>query len=174
MAMALNSETLERILFDRSLGELAPDVEALLRDYLADRPQAGRLAEEAEQTVALARRALGEELESAEVALPPPSFLHGDGLALRWRPRPRRWFGSVIAAAMIVLAFWLGTQSSVPTRPGIAAGSLGPRQRMTTGAAGGFWSVARLHQSIRASSVQDREAVRWRGPLTRPDIGEPS
>jgi hypothetical protein len=80
--MALNSETLERILFDRSLGELAPDVEALLRDYLADRPQAGRLAEAAEQTVALARRALGEELESAEVALPPPSFLHGDGLAL--------------------------------------------------------------------------------------------
>ena len=62
--MTLKAETLEQILFDKSLGELAPDVEALLRAYLEERPQADRLAEEAEQTVELARCALETGLET--------------------------------------------------------------------------------------------------------------
>lgn len=172
--MAMKPETLERILFDRSLGELAPDVEALLQDYLEDRPQAGHLAEEAEQTVTLARRAVGDGMESEESDLPPPSFLHSDGRVLRWRSRPRQWLGTAIAAAMIVLAFWLGTQSSAPTRPSLARGPLEPRQRMATETTDGFWSVARLHQSMTPSAPQGRDTIRWRGPLTRPEIGEQS
>ena len=65
--MAMKPETLERILFDRSLGELTPDAEALVRDYIEDRPQANRLADEADCTVEMARWALDTGLETGAV-----------------------------------------------------------------------------------------------------------
>lgn len=175
--MTLKPETLEQILFDRSLGELAPDVEALLRAYLEDRPQADRLADEAEQTVELARRALETGSETGATDLPPPSFLRGGGLARQARRRPRLWFGAISAAAMIVLAFWLGTQNSGPSLANKTQQRIGqpePQRRMTTGTTSGFWSVARLHQSLSHSASQNHGTLQWRGPLARPQIGEQS
>lgn len=175
--MTLKSDTLERILFDRSLGELAPDVEALLRAYLEERPQAVRLAEEAEQTVDLARRAMDTGLATGAADLPPPSFLNTEGRTRRARRRPRHWLGIVSAAAMIVLAFWLGTQNSTPQIANKDQQRLrqpGPQLQMTTGTTSGFWSVTRLHRSMSPSTSHNRGALRWRGPLTRPQIGEQS
>lgn len=175
--MTLKLETLQEILFDRSLGELAPDVEALLRAYLEDRPQAARLVEETEQTVELARRALDTGLDVEAVDLPPPSFLHGEGRTRRARRSPRHWFGITSAAAMIVLAFWLGTQNSAPppvNRTQQGFGQPEPRRQMASGTTNGFWSVARLHRSISHSASQDRGTIRWPRPLARPQIGEQS
>ena len=175
--MAMKPETLERILFDRSLGELTPDVEALVRDYIEDRPQADRQADEADRTVEMARRALDIGLEMGAADLPPPDFLSAEGRTRRARRRPRHWIGTACAAAMIVLAFWLGTQNSAPplankAQQGIERAQ--PRRRMTGGTSSGFWSVARLHRSISHSASQDRGTIRWPGPLTRPQLGEQS
>lgn len=173
--MTLKPETLERILFDRSLGELAPDVAALLRAYLEDRPQDDRLAKKTDHTVELARHAMVDGSETTVADLPPPSFLRGEGRTRRAKRSPRHWLGTISAAAMIVFAFWLGTQGTATrlvnkTQQGI--GQPEPLRRMTTGTTIGFWSVARLHQSISHSATRNRGATRWPGPLRRPQIGE--
>jgi hypothetical protein len=50
----MNRESLERLLIDRALGQLSPDVDELLTEQLAVNPDAGRTAEELTAVVALA------------------------------------------------------------------------------------------------------------------------
>lgn len=176
--MTLNPETLERILFDKSLGELPPDVEALLKAYLQDQPQAVHLAEETERTVNMARSALYSGPQTTPTDLPPPSFLRAGALADRPKRKPHRWLRLIpAAAAMIVLAFWLGTQYSaapVAQQPTHQIADARPKPRITTTTSGGFWSVARLHRSISQSNAKNHATIRWPGPLRRPRIGEKS
>ena len=54
----MNQEILENLLIDRALGQLSPDVAALLDDYLAHNPAAAELATTLDDTVALASNIL--------------------------------------------------------------------------------------------------------------------
>ena len=78
----MNSEALENLLIDRALGQLSPEVGALLAEHLAASPDDARAAAELGEVVALATAALHRtklklELPPRIVALP------------RW-PRARR------------------------------------------------------------------------------------
>ncbi len=71
----MNSEALENLLIDRALGQLAPEVEALLAEHLAASPGAAQAAAELGEVVALATAALHRtkpklELPPRIVALP--------------------------------------------------------------------------------------------------------
>ena len=88
----MNYETLENLLIDRALGQLSPEVEALLAEHLAASPGDAQAAAELREVVALATAALHRtkpklELPQRVVALP------------RW-PRARRVLA--MAASFVV------------------------------------------------------------------------
>ena len=71
----MNSEALENLLIDRALGQLSPEVETLLSEYLAATPNAAQAAAELSEVVALATAAMHRsgpklELPPRVVALP--------------------------------------------------------------------------------------------------------
>jgi anti-sigma factor RsiW len=94
----MNAEILETLLIDRALGQLSPEVEALLAEHLMADPEAARAAAELSETVTLAEIALQRparrlELPPPAVAMFPPrrilrvlalaaSFVAGAGVAL--------------------------------------------------------------------------------------------
>ncbi len=67
----MNAKILETLLIDRALGQLSPEVEALVADHLAAHPEAARTAAELSETVALAVRALAHP--APRLKLPPPA-----------------------------------------------------------------------------------------------------
>ena len=88
----MNPETLENLLIDRALGQLSPDVEALLAEHLAGTPGAAQAAAELREVVALATAAMHRtrpklDLPPRVIALP------------RW-PRARRVLA--MAASFVV------------------------------------------------------------------------
>ncbi len=68
----MNTESLEALLLDRALGQLSPEVELLLAEHLASRPEAARTAAELSETVALAASVLKQP--APRLALPPQAF----------------------------------------------------------------------------------------------------
>jgi anti-sigma factor RsiW len=65
----MNAESLESLLIDRAIGQLPPEVEALLAEYLAAHPEAARGAAELGETVALTATVL--KRPAPRLALPP-------------------------------------------------------------------------------------------------------
>ena len=100
--MAIDREILERLLIDRALGELSPDAEALLEDYLAREPEASEEAEEIARAADLARRALtpSEEVDSHPL---PPLLLYG-----RWRILWRAGVRAAALAACLLIGVGVG------------------------------------------------------------------
>ena len=104
----MKHEALENLLIDRALGQLSPEVEALLAEHLAASPDDARAAAELREVVALATAALHRtkpklELPPRIVALP------------RW-PRARRALAmaaSFVVGAGVVFLAMRGTS----TRP---------------------------------------------------------
>lgn len=166
----MNPEVMERLLIDRGMGELSDDVNALLRAYVDARPREARRAEEIDETILLARRALRTTV--AERSATPPPFA---GAYRSYRRRATRWAWTrrLATAAMIALAFWLG---SLGTRPSPHAGPVAlhnalPAPTTRDGGTAGFWSTARLRQSITGRPPTAHPHAPWPGPLTRPPIG---
>ncbi len=69
----MKTEALENLLIDRALGQLAPEVEALLSEHLATHPAAAQSAAELGEIVALATTALRRETPKLE--LPPRTII---------------------------------------------------------------------------------------------------
>lgn len=90
----MNDRTLERLMIDRSLGALPPDVDELLDAYLATRPGA---PEDFGPVVAAARAAM----KQTEQATPPP--LESFRIEL-YEERPRRRGEFLRLAACVLLA----------------------------------------------------------------------
>ncbi len=67
----MNAEILEALLIDRALGQLTPEVEALLAEHLAANPEAACAAAGLGETVALAGTVLRRP--APRLALPPPA-----------------------------------------------------------------------------------------------------
>ncbi len=103
----MKPEILEALLIDRALGQLAPEVAALLAEYLATHPEAGQSVAGWDETVALASQAMPRP--TRRLALPPRT------VAIFPRRHPVRRLAALAAsfAAGIGVAV-LGLRSTSP------------------------------------------------------------
>lgn len=168
----MNTKALERLLIDRELGELSPDVNGLLNAYLALSPEHADIAQSVHATIAVARRALGPEPTQAPDAMPP---LPTQSLMRRLQPKPRlrwSWHRHLAVAAGIALAFFLGSRSvpqqepPTPTRPPMS------ELAITRPNPGKFWSFERLREAYSCRQTGSAQRIEWTTPLSQPRIGE--
>ena len=112
----MNSDQLQALLIDDHLGELSPEVSALLAAYLEHHPQAREEAGNIKATLGLVRQTLHAHPKLARVS--PKSIT----LA-----RPRARFSQLAAAAAVILfaslgaSYWMSQSSQDSQKPSIAA-----------------------------------------------------
>lgn len=163
----MNTQTMERLLIDKRMGELSPDTAQLLDAYLALTPDSAALAAEIDTVLELAGRALEPAVRDSAEDLPP--FPAHPANALGRTRREKGWVRPIAVAAAIVLAFFLGTRTA--TSPQIAPAD---RSEMVVHSANPtssdeqFWSVNRYASRHRAA----QRAIEWNSPLFWPRIGE--
>ncbi len=88
----MKPDVIERLLLDRALGHLDPDVDALLADYLANDTPAATQARELQDVVHLASEAVRQPV----LAIEPPNQIH----RLVWRHRAER--ALALAASFVI------------------------------------------------------------------------
>jgi anti-sigma factor RsiW len=88
----MKPDVMERLLLDRALGRLDPDVDALLADYLANDAAAATQARELQDVVHLATGAVRQPV----LAVEPPNQIH----RLVWRHRAER--ALALAASFVI------------------------------------------------------------------------
>ncbi len=166
----MNPEVIERLLIDRGMGELSEDVNALLQAHLDTHPADVDAAEEIDDTIVLAWRAV--QTAPADRPATHPPFVHVVQ-SHRRRATLQSWTRRLATAATIALAFWLGTYAAPPSRhpEPVAMNHAQPSPRTGSNGSTGFWSTARLRQSITAHRPSPHPRIPWPGPLTRPHIG---
>ena len=161
----MTQEILNRLLIDRSLGALAPDVTALLDGYLEREPDHSEVAGEIEESVRLAKLALRS---GPAIQLPPLKLL-----PLRERPpaesRPRRaWWPAELAAALVLgiglgfLAFRPGEPARVKVETAVATV---PIETVDSGSSNAFWSVQRLARMEPKTASTRGPRVTWKSFL---------
>lgn len=172
----MHSETLERLLMDRALGELSPDVQALLAAYLEHDPAAAERAHEFDDAAAAARDVLRHELPTSLTPLS-TARLH----ALDQARRRLVWVRNVagIAASLIIgigVGAWL-----TPNAAGRAPSPMPPVVHQPPDAnllapappppSSGFWSTDRLARAHRRSDPGPAARLIWDSPTTTPKLG---
>jgi hypothetical protein len=162
----MDAEILERLLMDRALGGLAPDVEALLAAYLAQDGAAAERAREFEAAAMAARQVLRT---SGPLGL--PKFPAGQ---IRGLERTRHQLVLVRnvtgLAAAIVAGIGLGVVffREPATRPGIDR----PPVVAASAPRGEFWSAQRLYEKSRRTGSPDAVHVIWDSAVSAPRLGE--
>jgi hypothetical protein len=88
----MKPDVMERLLLDRALGRLDPDVDALLADYLVNDASAATQARELQDVVHLASQAVRQPL----LAVEPPNQIH----RIVWRHRAEQ--ALALAASFVI------------------------------------------------------------------------
>jgi len=173
----MKPETLESLLIDRALGELAPEVDELLAAHLALDPVAARHARRLDATVRQAREAAAAPLTVPQRPLA-VDRLQSELKAQRWRVLAGEGMRLAACLALGLVLGWMGhagnraapvvmaPNSTSPALAGIALAS-------PAAAAGGFWSLARLEtaqlrRTPTAGSAAERYRLRWNSPVKMP------
>jgi anti-sigma factor RsiW len=154
----MKSEALERLLTDRALGELSPDVEELLETHLEREPAARIEAEKISETLRLARRALAGQ---PAVALPV------------LRPSWRLPFRALAMAACFVGGLSLGIFAMRGrNEPPRVTASI-PSHEMsaiTTADESDFWSARRFRAGLSPVAINAGNRFIWKSPVRKPEI----
>jgi anti-sigma factor RsiW len=166
----MDPETLDRLLMDRALGGLPPDMETLLAAYLEANSRAAARAREFEQAAAAARNVLRER---TPLSLPPFPAVRIDQLErARRRVTWVRNVGGLAAAVLLGIGLGvalLGHRSEVP------AGRMAPAPTVAALDAelkpGEFWSAARLYEQARHNRRSDSVRFIWYSAVERPRLG---
>ena len=157
----MKQEILNRLLIDRSLGALGPDVTALLEAYLEREPAELEAGVEIEESVRLAKRALAR---APAVQLPPLKLSPLPQEPFAENRRRRAWWPAELAAALVLgvglgfLAFHPGEPAQVKLEPPAAT------IRVETGDSGSsdaFWSVRRLARMEPKTASYGGPRVTW-------------
>ena len=175
--MAIDPEILERLLIDRALGELSPDAEALLDDYLAREPEASEEAEEIARTADLARRALAPSDEVDSHALPP--LLLGKRRGVLWRVGAR---AAALAACLLIgvgVGLWF-SQSKQVIETQVEIAWVGTAQESAREDADGteevnrseIWSARRFYEAASRPARTKRARLIWDSPTKMPRLEE--
>lgn len=174
----MDAETLERLLMDRALGGLTPDVEALLDAYLERDSHAAARAAEFQAAAIAARRVLST---GSSAALPPfPAVrLEHIGHVRRRLVLVRNVAG---LAAALVLGVGLGAAyfrhvgeragGAVPL-PGAAPAKVVAVASTVTPSRGSadFWSAQRLYEQMRSVKRPETPRVFWSSSVQLPRLG---
>jgi hypothetical protein len=166
----MKQEILDRLLIDRALEALTPDVAALLDAYLEQEPQQAPAAEEFRTAVRLARLAAPP---APAVPLPPLK------LAPMPEARPARldlwraWWPAELAAAFVLgigLTFWAVRHTEpaptrIESRPRMAA--LAASEPATPSA---FWSLERLASLEPKVAAPRPPRLTWRSIMQNPEL----
>ncbi len=177
----MNAETLQSLLADRALQELAPETQELLEAYLEEHPEIAARAESLAATTRLARAALGTQTA-------PPSPMPVSGLPWKrrslgtsafWRKEGLRLaacvaFGALAGWEMRTLGPATPVVGSSPAVAALKTGALEPRPAAR--GASGFWSTAnftRPHPSGPTGTERSqRYRVDWNSPAKMPRLEE--
>ena len=100
----MKPETIESLLMDQSLEQLAPEVEELLEAYIAEHPQYQETAESIRQSAALAKQAVSCETAGELPPFPKERFMHMEKTN-RWKLFCR-W--GLSAAACLLIGALIG------------------------------------------------------------------
>ena len=180
--MTLNPETLERLLIDRALGALSPDVEALLASHLEGDRSASEDTQQLAVVVETARRALqgdapklppfpAEQLRRAQQRRR-RAVVAGGGAA----------FVAAVAAGLVLGAMLfsrpphadapksaVGRPTSVVlTVDPEAGGSDESASEPPPAVSDGFWSMRRWRERAASARHGETSSVRWDSPVKRP------
>lgn len=168
----MNRDSLERLLIDQRLGELAPDASELLRAWLAATPTDSALASEIDEIITMSRNGL-----HSSSAFPLPIFPEkrvAGALRTNFRPGMMTWHRPAAVAATIVLAFVLGTriadfrESESDSMSGaIAVAGSGESSKI-----GEFWSIQRIVEGSALRRTHEKHRINWTSPLARPKTGD--
>jgi hypothetical protein len=168
----MNTETLERLLMDRALGELPEDSAKLLESYLALRPEHARLAIEIEEMIVQARRVLRPETQRKTEPLPPRRIVRS--------PRGstalpiHTWARRLAVAAAIGVSFYLGTwYEPKPRLDGPETSQrMGRKDRLASGRPSNFWAVETWRRVDRPMGPPRSPRFEWSSPVSRPIVRE--
>lgn len=178
----MKPELLESLLLDRTLGELSPEVAALLNAHLAQNPAAARRATEFADTLSLART-----ITAAPIAAPRrPLDLARLREAHRAQHSVTRRFELLRLAACLALGLGLGWLAHTPpsraelavASPAATPGLSSPAPAPAAAPSARFWSVARLVAEERARSASaaghddPRYELHWNSPTKVPRLEE--
>lgn len=141
----MKPEMLESLLLDRTLGELSPEVCALLDEHLARDPEAARRAAPFAETVILARAAT-----RPCVATPPPRFdiarFHRSVHTQKTSARRGEWLRLAVCLVLGLGFGWLARPTA--SRPVIVASSPSGPHAIAGGrpaaSSAGLWSRSRI------------------------------
>jgi len=172
--MTIDREILERLLIDRAVGALPPDVDVLLDDCLERNPAAAAEAEKFALTADLARRALAPVEGRNEYSLPP--------LALRRRRMTVRRIAARVAAlaACLLIGLVLGIRLS-PSPPAVEASapvasvSVGEGSEPTAATyTSEIWSIQRFREALARPRRREGLHLVWDSPTKMPRLEERS
>lgn len=154
----MNNEVLERLLIDRTAGELSPDVEELLEAHLQQNPAARKEAAEIRETLRLARLAL---VGQPAVALPVV------------RPSWRILTWALGMAACFVCGLSLGIfgvrgRNEPPRITASMASHKTPAIKTVDGS--GLWSARRFRAGLSPFAVKSGNRIIWKSPVRKPEI----
>lgn len=159
----MKPDGLERLLIDRALGRLEPDVEALLADFLAANPAVAAQARELQDVVQLATGVVRSPVPVTEM----PNQIHW----FLWRHRAQQALALaasfVVGVGITALALRANLRhedNSVPIAPSVQNVSmLSPRRDAIVKnkiESLPFWSNQRLYLLASASSADAKEVVK--------------
>ena len=167
----MDSETLERLLIDASLGALSADAEAMLRAYLKREPSAARQAAAFELTARLARLAM----PSPAPATLPPFPARAIQAAQRRRDATRIARQGLAMAACVLLGIGISALRPGATRHAPALPLLVSNDAPSAGDAGrntgGFWSTQKWYDRAARASQSATGGAIWHSPIQRPSLG---
>jgi anti-sigma factor RsiW len=180
--MPLTRETLEALLIDRAVGELAPDVEALLTAYLNQDPAAAQAARQVEETMDLARQVVA--LPRTE-NLPEPRFQPARWRAWvlpAWHQLFHRYGWAAGIAAGLAVGGWLAALQWRQHDARVAATRM-VRQRTAAvvatvtspapaPAATTFWTARPWLQKREPVAAKSQYSLVWDSPAKKPRIKE--
>jgi len=115
----MNAEHLEALVIDQSLGELPPDVSALLDAYLGSHPEHAREAQRIREAVSLTGQTMDrhpELVRETDQELATPDFMQRLTLLVSFL-QSRAAFVSLAVLVAALVGFWAGQGQSAPASP---------------------------------------------------------
>ena len=166
----MNPDTLERLVIDRAMGELSPDVAALLEAHMKLHPQVADEVRQIEETLVLAERSFQG---ASQPVLPPPSF-DSDVLKFPKAPTPAAlWLRMAPGLAACLIAGVLLGSGLVQHRDIRRSSQSATTSHLLVSTPldeSAFWSIHRLRPQHLADAGLGRPKVSWKSPTQRPEI----